>query len=428
MQKKIVVLTVLILYICFSLTTAAVCAANEKETADANRKIEEDTQSAAARASSFKPAAPQSPDGIQAKEETPAPKPGERALAASSPSPMPVSAFQAAAVPKVPEPKKDNTAELLKIRAANNFTEGYQKYKARDFDRAALLLKMSIVDNPDNFMAYYYLANIYLEKKMYREAEDIINAASKFKMTQQQSEKLAAEEGMPLAVAESEILKFKTLAQRNYKDAIKLLTDGKWEEAIKLLDNASALQPFNDSYMVKLGEIYYDLNDSGKAADFFEKTLLLNPSNKTALKKLAAIYFDDGKIEKAKQLYSDLYNLTGNASYLAKMDKCHIVDKKKIILDRFTVIKRRGNSVFVDAGYKSGFKIGDELKTRMLAYRPYKNAEIKDMRTSRVLGYEKPLMVGEMLLTRIDDEYAEALITAEQNGGINLGDEIRIKE
>ncbi len=419
MQKKIAVSTVLFIYICFWLLTPAPCGANENKTAGGNRKIQEDTQSAF-QTTPFSPFAQAGP--------LPGNEPGPNTLTLQAAPPVPASGRPAAADPRGPEPKKDNTAELLKIRAANNFTEGYQKYKARDFDRAALLLKMSIVDNPDNFMAYYYLANIYLEKKMYREAEDIINAASKFKMTQQQSEKLATEEGMPQAVAESEILKFKTLAQRNYKDALKLLTDGKWEEAIKLLDNAVALQPFNDSYMVKLGEIYHDLNDANKAADFFEKTLLLNPSNKTALKKLADIYFEAGKTEQAKQLYSDLYNLTGNASYLAKMDKCHTVDKKKITLDKFTVIKRRGNSVFVDAGYKSGLKIGDELKTRMLAYRSYKNPEIKDMRTSRVLGYEKPLMVGEMLLTRIEDEYAEALITAEQNGGINLGDEIRIKE
>ncbi|HNY12292.1 MAG TPA: tetratricopeptide repeat protein [Candidatus Wallbacteria bacterium] len=400
MQKKNIILTAIFPCLFFLLAQTQPCNANENGIMDRNRKIQEDT-AAAFQTTPFSPFT------------TPANKQSQSLQTSGTPA---------------TEIKKNATVDLLKVRAARNFTEGYQKFKARDFDRAALLLKMSIVDNPDNFMAYYYLSNIYLEKKMYREAEDIINAASKFKMTPAESEKLSNEEGMPQVIAESEILKYKTFAQRNYKDAIKLLTDGKWEEAIKLLDNAIALQPFNDSYMVKLGEIYYDINDVNKAADFFEKTLLLNPANTTALKKLADICFAGGKTEQAKQYYSDLYNLTGNPSYLSKMDKCHVVDKKKSALDKFTVIKRRGNSIFIDAGYKNGFKIGDELRTRMLAYRPYKNPEIKDIRTSKVLGFEKPLMVGEMLLTRIDDEYAEALVTSEQNGGICLGDEIRIKE
>ncbi|HPG59558.1 MAG TPA: hypothetical protein PKW98_17190, partial [Candidatus Wallbacteria bacterium] len=92
------------------------------------------------------------------------------------------------------------------------------------------------------------------------------------------------------------------------------------------------------------------------------------------------------------------------------------------------VLKRRGGNVFVNMGYNHGLKMGDTITKRLLVYRSRKNSEIKDPRNTKVIGYERPVIVGELLVTRIENDLCEALVSNEVNGGIMIGDEVRWKE
>lgn len=326
----------------------------------------------------------------------------------------------------VKNPDKIQRDDISKISPDRYFNEAYQRYKEKDFDAAVELFKMAIVDNPDNFMAYFYLSNIYLERKMYEQAESIMSVASHIKLNASDAEKAFAENGV--SMSETEIIRYKQSARFNYKEALKLLSDGQWHEAVKLLQNASNMEPDNELYIVKIAEVFHDMQNISKARAYFKKVLAINPDNQTALKKLAKIYHNDKEYAGANGLYTRLYKLSGEQKYLSLMNECSEKESKSAREFISVVLKRRGRSIFVDMGYNDGLQMGDTITKRLLVYRSKNNSEIKDPRSTKVIGYERPVIVGELLVTRIENDYCEALISNETNGGIMIGDEVRWKE
>lgn len=316
--------------------------------------------------------------------------------------------------------------DISKISPDRYFTEAYQRYKEKDFDAAIELFKMAIVDNPDNFMAYFYLSNIYLEQKMYEQAESIMKVASHIKINASDAEKAFAENGV--AMSETEIIRYKQSARFNYKEALKLLSDGQWHEAVKLLQNASNMEPDNQLYIVKIAEVFHDMQNVTKARAYFKKALAINPDNQTALKKLARIYHNNRQYSAANELYTRLYKLSGEQKYLSLMNECSEKESHGARETLNMILKRRGRNVFVDMGYNNGLQMGDTITKKLIVYRSKNNSEIKDPRTTKVIGYERPVIVGELLVTRIENDYCEALISSELNGGIMIGDEVRWKE
>ncbi len=326
----------------------------------------------------------------------------------------------------VKNPDKIQRDDISKISPDRYFNEAYQRYKEKDLDAAVELFKMAIVDNPDNFMAYFYLSNIYLERKMFEQAESIMSVASHIKLNASDAEKAFAENGV--SMSETEIIRYKQSARFNYKEALKLLSDGQWHEAVKLLQNASNMEPDNELYIVKIAEVFHDMQNISKARSYFKKVLAINPDNQTALKKLAKIYHNNKEYAGANELYTRLYKLSGEQKYLSLMNECSEKENRSVRESISVVLKRRGRSIFVDMGYNDGLQMGDTITKRLLVYRSKNNSEIKDPRSTKVIGYERPVIVGELLVTRIENDYCEALISNETNGGIMIGDEVRWKE
>lgn len=322
--------------------------------------------------------------------------------------------------------EKAGAADLSKISPDRYFTEAYQRYKEKDLDAAVELFKMAIVDNPDNFMAYFYLSSIYLEQKKFEEAESIMSVASHIKLNPSDAEKAFSEAGT--VMNETEIIRYKQSARYNYKEALKLLADGEWHEAVKLLQNACNMEPDNEAYLVKIGEVFFDMRNRSKARSYFKKALAINPDNVTALKKLARLYHDDREFGQAVEYYERLYKLSADKKYLSLIGECGEKDRKGVREEISVVLKRRGTSVFVNMGYNHGLQMGDTITKRLLVYRSRRNSEIKDPRSSKVVGYERPVLVGELLVTRIENDLCEALVSSEMNGGIMIGDEVRWKE
>lgn len=312
-------------------------------------------------------------------------------------------------------------------KESNIFFKGYKNYKEKNFDEAIKYFKMAIAENPQNFLAYFYLSNIYLEKRMYNEANEIIEASNRIKMSTADRDALTRE-GM-VEITEPDSLKYKEAALADYKKALRMAGNGNWLLAIQSLKNAITLDPANELYYVKLGELYSDSQNIDKALDCFDKTLAINPDNQKALKHLAKFYSSKKQDDKANEYYSRLYQLTGDKSYLKKINQNN---KSNAITAQnessFSVIKRRGNTVFVNSGYENGLKIGDQIKKHLLVYKAKANSELRDPRTSKIIGYEKPILVGELMVTQIENKYCESIITSEINGGINVGDDVKWKE
>ena len=208
------------------------------------------------------------------------------------------------------ERKESVTADINK--ESNIFFKGYKNYKEKNFDEAIKYLKMAIAENPQNFLAYFYLSNIYLEKRMYNVANEIIEASNRIKMSTADRDALARE-GM-VEITETDSLKYKEAALADYKKALRMAGNGNWQPAIQSLKNAIILDPANELYYVKLGELYSDSQNADKALDCFDKALAINPDNQKALKHLAKFYSSKKQDEWGNEYYSKLYQLTGDKS------------------------------------------------------------------------------------------------------------------
>lgn len=312
---------------------------------------------------------------------------------------------------------------------ASYFNEGFEAYKSGNFDRAVDLLKMAIVDNPRNYNAYLYLSQCYLEKRMYSEAEAIINAASSLNVQRESAEQpRIAPPGAEAAPTPQELKKIRATAAADYRESLKLAAEGKWDDAVALLENAVRLAPGNVSYLTRLGDVLFDMGLRDRSADCYEKAAAIEPTNVKILNRLAKMRYESDDLDRSGELYSELYNITGEKLYLDRMNECRARKKKTIYKDKFVVLKKRDKTVFVDMGYDDGLKMGDQLKKRLIVFRQQTNPEIKDPRTSKLLGYEQPVIVGEALVTRIEDTYCEATLTAEQGRGASIGDEVKWKE
>jgi tetratricopeptide (TPR) repeat protein len=80
-----------------------------------------------------------------------------------------------------------------------------------------------------------------------------------------------------------------TVAVYSYYMALALEKEGKYAEAVKMLNQALKIDPFNADYLAKLGHIYLHLGYPLRAKSTFEKALQSNPSHKKTLEGLQKI-------------------------------------------------------------------------------------------------------------------------------------------
>jgi len=96
--------------------------------------------------------------------------------------------------------------------------------------------------------------------------------------------------------------------KNNFNQAVKLLNQQKYEEAITLLNSiTSTTKTFTAPY-INLGIAYSKINKLEEAEQNFIKALKLNPRHPLAKNELAAIYRRTGKFSEAKSLYEEVLN------------------------------------------------------------------------------------------------------------------------
>ena len=97
----------------------------------------------------------------------------------------------------------------------------------------------------------------------------------------------------------------KEKAYENGKKAIKLEDEGKFEDAIKLLEEAKKLDPDNISYPYELGYTYYAMKEYKKAVKILEKIKKHTDSYDQVYQLLGNAYDDMGDSEKALKTYDE---------------------------------------------------------------------------------------------------------------------------
>jgi hypothetical protein len=94
-------------------------------------------------------------------------------------------------------------------------------------------------------------------------------------------------------------------------------------------------------------------------------------------------------------------------------------------MNKFMIVRREGDEVIINGGFRNDFKKGMEFTTHLTVYRG--GEPVKDIRTGEILGYTDEKVVGEILITRVDEKLTYAKITIENNGKIRIGDYVKFK-
>jgi cytochrome c-type biogenesis protein CcmH/NrfG len=75
-------------------------------------------------------------------------------------------------------------------------------------------------------------------------------------------------------------------------------------EQIRVLEGQLKSDPNNYEALVELGNTYYDMNNSGKAIDYYEKAQKINPNDAPVMVDLGAMYRQAGDFDKALELFN----------------------------------------------------------------------------------------------------------------------------
>lgn len=108
-------------------------------------------------------------------------------------------------------------------------------------------------------------------------------------------------------------LKYKPLFADPYNNMAAIyVRQGKYEEATKEMEQASALFPDDSNYLRILGELYQIKGQTNKTIDLFKKAIESNPQNADLYAKLGKVYFDQKRYNEAETQFKKAISLATN--------------------------------------------------------------------------------------------------------------------
>lgn len=88
-----------------------------------------------------------------------------------------------------------------------------------------------------------------------------------------------------------------------HREAEKLIAVHRFEEALRLYEEAALNTPNNDEAYARIGSIYKILGRSRKSIEAYEISLMINPNNQEAYENLESLQHPDGALQ--SELLSD---------------------------------------------------------------------------------------------------------------------------
>jgi len=118
----------------------------------------------------------------------------------------------------------------------------------------------------------------------------------------------------------------KELARTKGQQAVDLVDEGKFEEGIKLLEEAKKLDPDNYLYPYEIGYAYYAKEDYKKALSLFKDVVKFKDAKDDAYQMLGNLYDINGDSKKANAIYDEGLKLFPNSGrlYLEKGNMFYI--------------------------------------------------------------------------------------------------------
>ena len=176
----------------------------------------------------------------------------------------------------------------------------------------------------DEFSNYLFISSLYSKAKRNKEAVEAVNQA--YTVTQSAERKEIAK--LTLATVQQTAGDFRgaegtlrEILKQSPRNPIALnnlgyfLTerDEKFDEALKLIEQALELDPLNPSYLDSLGWVYFKLGKLSEAEKYLKEAIQIDDSSSTIHEHLGDVYQKQGKPELAKTAWQKALGLASEA-------------------------------------------------------------------------------------------------------------------
>jgi len=172
----------------------------------------------------------------------------------------------------------------------------------------------------DEFTNYLFISSLYSKAKRNKEAVEAVNQA--YTITQNPNRKIDAK--LTLATVQQAAGDFRgaeetlrEILRQSPRNPIALnnlgyfLTerDEKFDEALKLIEQALEIDPLNPFYLDSLGWVYFKLGNLSEAEKYLKEALQIDDSSSTIHEHLGDVYQKQGKPESAKTAWQKALSL-----------------------------------------------------------------------------------------------------------------------
>ncbi len=182
----------------------------------------------------------------------------------------------------------------------------------------------------DDFSNYLFIAGLYSQAKRGKEAVEAANQA--LNVAQSADRKELAR--LNLATIQQAAGDFggseqtlREILKQSPRNPIALnnlgyfLTerDQKFDEALKLIEQAVEIDPFNSSYLDSLGWVYFKLGKLAEAEKYLKDALRIDENSSTIHEHLGDVYQKQGKTELAQNAWQNALKFTSDADETARI-------------------------------------------------------------------------------------------------------------
>ena len=296
-------------------------------------------------------------------------------------------------------------------------------YKNGKSELAADLLQNIIDIDPRFIEAYYLIGKIYRENNDFEKAMFYFERAVVIKNDIDQNEKnlLELEKNPDIKNKIKDVITAEQEAELLCNQALLYIEDGNFFEAENSLKFAIEKNPNISEYYYRLSDVYMDRGFPDLAVLELKKGLKIKPDMKR-YKMIAELLSESGEYEEAVRI---LKKGSEDFPEYRVLLRDMISEISKYIKEKslFVIIKRNGKEVIINSGFRDGMKKGMEFRTHLTLYRG--GAEVKDLESGELLGWTDEIVVGEILVTKVDEKLTYGQITIENDNKIRIGDYVK---
>jgi len=263
-----------------------------------------------------------------------------------------------------------------------------------------------IAEDSTNAKAYLWRAIIYTRKYKYAEAANDFKRAFTLDSTYMDKGKFEK----TVAIAGQPLMPYEAVSAVFNNAAVKLINDGKYDEALPYLEYSLKVNPNNANTYLLLHTVYNAKGDEKKAKEYLIEAVKRDPNNYHAKLQLAVLYSYEGNKQEAEKLLKEVIQAV--ESDTAADDKVKLEVYKEYAILMFEQKKYDEAIKYFKKAYeikKDDYEVLANLGNVYAAKKDYENA-VKYLKQAYALkkdDYRIPQALAEVLYEQ--KRYKEAL-------------------